>query len=164
MSRKTVSLTVLPVHLYKLENSLKSEQLHTYLFFFIFKIISSCCTNRKDVINSEGLRIILKYKSNNGSLWKSDLLQVVKKFRIRIRNSKNLFVHWKHCYNAVSLKGTSILANFPASVHQFYVNILVFVNINSFLYTNNQFALKNVDLSLCIIHQLALINYNGILI
>ena len=109
MSRKTVSLTFLPVHLYKLENSLKSEQLHTYLFFFIFKIISSCCTNRKDVINSEGLRIILKYKSNNGSLWKSDLLQVVKKFRIRIPNSKNLFVHWKHCYIVMSPKGTCIV-------------------------------------------------------
>ena len=32
-----------------------------------------------------------------------------------------------------------ILSIFPASVHQFYVNILV--NINPFLYINNQFAL-----------------------
>ena len=39
-----------------------------------------------------------------------------------------------------------ILSIFPASVHQFYVNILVFVNINPVLYTNDQFALKNVDL------------------
>ena len=30
---------------------------------------------------------------------------------------------------------------FPASVHQFYANILVFVNINPFLYLNHQFAL-----------------------
>ena len=35
-----------------------------------------------------------------------------------------------------------ILSIFPASVHQFYANILVFVNINPFLYTNDQFALS----------------------
>ena len=34
-----------------------------------------------------------------------------------------------------------ILSIFPASVHQFYANILVFVNINPFLYINDQFAL-----------------------
>ena len=34
-----------------------------------------------------------------------------------------------------------ILSIFPASEHQFYLNILVFVNINPFLYTNDQFAL-----------------------
>ena len=39
-----------------------------------------------------------------------------------------------------------ILSIFPASMHQFYANILVFVNINPYLYTNDQFALKNVDL------------------
>ena len=34
-----------------------------------------------------------------------------------------------------------ILSIFPASVHQFYANVLVFVNINQFLYINDQFAL-----------------------
>ena len=34
-----------------------------------------------------------------------------------------------------------ILSIFPAIVHQFYANILVFVNINPFLYINDQFAL-----------------------
>ena len=34
-----------------------------------------------------------------------------------------------------------ILSIFPARVHQFYANILVFVNINPFLYINDQFAL-----------------------
>ena len=34
-----------------------------------------------------------------------------------------------------------ILSIFPASVQQFYANMLVFVNINPFLYINNQFAL-----------------------
>ena len=33
-----------------------------------------------------------------------------------------------------------ILSIFPANLHQFYANILVFVNINPFLYTNDQFA------------------------
>ena len=37
-----------------------------------------------------------------------------------------------------------ILSIFPASVHQFYVNILVFININPFIYVNNQFALSNI--------------------
>ena len=36
-----------------------------------------------------------------------------------------------------------ILSIFPASVHQFYANILVFVNINPFFYINDQFALSN---------------------
>ena len=36
-----------------------------------------------------------------------------------------------------------ILSIFPPSVHQFYVNILVFGNINPFLYINDQFALVN---------------------
>ena len=34
-----------------------------------------------------------------------------------------------------------ILSIFPASMHQFYATILVFVNINPFLYINDQFAL-----------------------
>ena len=34
-----------------------------------------------------------------------------------------------------------ILSIFPPSVHQFYANVLVFVNINHFLYINDQFAL-----------------------
>ena len=34
-----------------------------------------------------------------------------------------------------------ILSILPASVHQFYVNI---ININPFLYTNDQFALENI--------------------
>ena len=34
-----------------------------------------------------------------------------------------------------------ILSILPASVHQFYANIFVFVNINPFLYINDQFAL-----------------------
>ena len=38
-----------------------------------------------------------------------------------------------------------ILSIFPASVHQFYVNILVFVNINPFLYINDQFALLDIS-------------------
>ena len=36
-----------------------------------------------------------------------------------------------------------ILSIFPASVHQICAYILVFVNINPFLYTNDQFALVN---------------------
>ena len=32
------------------------------------------------------------------------------------------------------------IVNFP-NMHQFYANILVFVNINPFLYINDQFAL-----------------------
>ena len=39
-----------------------------------------------------------------------------------------------------------ILSIFPASVHQFYANLLAFVNINPFLYINNQFALDDHDL------------------
>jgi hypothetical protein len=38
-----------------------------------------------------------------------------------------------------------ILSIFPASVHQFYSNLLVFVNINPFLYINDQFALSNIS-------------------
>ena len=38
-----------------------------------------------------------------------------------------------------------ILSIFPASVHQFYANILVFIKINPFLYTNDQFALTNLQ-------------------
>ena len=34
-----------------------------------------------------------------------------------------------------------ILSIFPACVHQFYVNLFVFVKINPFLYINDQFAL-----------------------
>ena len=34
-----------------------------------------------------------------------------------------------------------ILSVFPASEHQFYANILLFVNINPFLYISDQFAL-----------------------
>ena len=34
------------------------------------------------------------------------------------------------------------LSIFPASMHQFYANILVFVNINPFLYINVQFTLQ----------------------
>ena len=37
-----------------------------------------------------------------------------------------------------------ILSILLSSVHQFYAKVLVFVNINPFLYTNNQFALRNV--------------------
>ena len=37
-----------------------------------------------------------------------------------------------------------ILSIFPASVHQFYANLLVFVNVNPFLYIIDQFALKNI--------------------
>jgi hypothetical protein len=36
------------------------------------------------------------------------------------------------------------LSIFPVSVHQFYANIFVFVNINRFLYINDQFALVNI--------------------
>ena len=35
-----------------------------------------------------------------------------------------------------------ILSIFQASVHQFYANLLVFVNINPFLFINDQFALS----------------------
>ena len=37
-----------------------------------------------------------------------------------------------------------ILSIFPASVQQFYANLLVFVNINPFLYISDQFALENI--------------------
>ena len=40
-----------------------------------------------------------------------------------------------------------ILSIFPARVHQFYANLLVFVNINPFLYINDQFALGYVQYS-----------------
>ena len=43
----------------------------------------------------------------------------------------------KHCQCIFSI--------FPASMHQFYANILVFVNINPFLYINDQFALSHMD-------------------
>ena len=47
-----------------------------------------------------------------------------------------------HLYIAiVDLHCQCILSIFPASLHQVYKNILVFININPFLYTNNQFAL-----------------------
>ena len=36
------------------------------------------------------------------------------------------------------------LSIFPASLHQSYANILVFININPFLYINDQFALVNL--------------------
>jgi hypothetical protein len=51
-----------------------------------------------------------------------------------------------------------ILSILPASVHQFYANIFVFVNINPFLYINDQFALKNVDIFSYFINQFALKN------
>ena len=35
-----------------------------------------------------------------------------------------------------------ILSIFPAIVHQFYANILAFVNINPFIYINDQFSLN----------------------
>ena len=45
-----------------------------------------------------------------------------------------------------------ILSIFLACMHQFFANILVFININTFLYFNNQFALFNVGhLSLILI-------------
>ena len=34
-------------------------------------------------------------------------------------------------------------------MHQFYLNILAFVNINLFLYINYQFALQNASKSIC---------------
>ena len=37
-----------------------------------------------------------------------------------------------------------ILTIFPARVHQFYANIFVFLNINPFLYINDQFGLRNI--------------------
>ena len=43
-----------------------------------------------------------------------------------------------------------ILSIFPVRVHLFYANILVFVNINPFLYINDQFALTNIRFTLCI--------------
>jgi hypothetical protein len=39
-----------------------------------------------------------------------------------------------------------ILSIFPAGMHQFYANILAFVNINLFLYINDQFALTNPNI------------------
>ena len=39
-----------------------------------------------------------------------------------------------------------ILSIFPGSVHQFYANLLVFININPFLYINDQFALYSAML------------------
>ena len=40
-----------------------------------------------------------------------------------------------------------MLSLFPASVHQFYTNILVFFNINPFLYINDQFALNDTNMN-----------------
>ena len=39
----------------------------------------------------------------------------------------------------------NILSIFPASVYQFFANILVFVNINPFLYITDQFALHGIN-------------------
>ena len=52
----------------------------------------------------------------------------------------------KYSLRTVLLQG--ILSIFPACVHQFYANVLVFVNINPFLYINDQFALVNINLFL----------------
>ena len=43
-----------------------------------------------------------------------------------------------------------ILSIFPARVHQFYANTPVFVNINPFLYINDQFALRITCFIICL--------------
>ena len=55
----------------------------------------------------------------------------------KVSNIKKSYmgVNTLYCYNAY-------YQIFPASVHQFYVNILVFININPFFYINDQFALR----------------------
>ena len=56
---------------------------------------------------------------------------------------------WKILLQCSVLKGDlycqGILSIFPARVHLFYANTHVFININPFLYTNNQFALIDVQ-------------------
>ena len=58
-----------------------------------------------------------------------------------LSNSYKFWIHFHEKLWLILLQ--CILSIFPASVHQFYANILVFVNINPFLYINNQFALSN---------------------
>ena len=48
-----------------------------------------------------------------------------------------------------------ILSIFPASVHQFYANLLVFVNINPFFYINDQFALVKSSINVRLLSVLA---------
>ena len=60
-----------------------------------------------------------------------------------LSNSYKFWIHF-HEKNVVNI-ATMQLSIFPASVHQFYANILVFVNINPFLYINDQFALVDID-------------------
>ena len=45
-----------------------------------------------------------------------------------------------------------ILSIFPATMHQFYANKLIFVNNKLFLYTNDQFALINKSLGVYVLH------------
>ena len=65
----------------------------------------------------------------------------------------NICIHsafsYEYCYNAVSPKGTCIFnafSIFPASVHQFRANLLVFVNINQFLYNRVYFSFTRTAL------------------
>ena len=37
------------------------------------------------------------------------------------------------------------IVKFPACVHQFYANVLVFLNINPFLHINEKYALSETD-------------------
>ena len=48
------------------------------------------------------------------------------------------------CERSNAILKFKLLSIFTARVHQFYASIFVFVNINPFLYTNDQFALVNV--------------------
>ena len=61
-----------------------------------------------------------------------------------LSNSYKFWIHFHEKLWLILLQ--CILSIFPASVHQFYANILVFVNINPFLYINNQFALRVLKL------------------
>ena len=67
-------------------------------------------------------------------------------FELNLSLSQNQFVRLLQCsVPEGDLHCQCLLSILPASVHQFYANIFVFININPFLYMNDQFALKLIS-------------------
>ena len=76
---------------------------------------------------------------------RSDLLFFQKKFSTFLAKEKQEKMRLLQCsVPEGDLHCQCTLSIFPASVHQFYVNIFVFLNINPFLHSNDQFALNHI--------------------
>ena len=81
-------------------------------------------------------------------LWSPKIIKISSRYNTGSIWWEQYLLEGKYCYNCSVPEGDlhcqCILSIFPASMHQFYANILVFVNINPFLYINDQFALANI--------------------